>query len=105
MVADCMNRTIQSLADQDALQRFFENMEALRELRNHVAHGHLTVNLQENSEPKVTLSLPRNLDRPFDGDTRNLEFSELREGLDRLNEASELFQRLSRFGESGPNPK
>ena len=80
----------------ESLPRLIEEIEAVRDLRNHIAHAHLTVNIRDDQKPKVTLSMPRDLDRPFDPDTRELTLDELKSGLDRLNKVSDEFSNLSR---------
>lgn len=99
IVANCLEKEGLPTADRKQWDRCVNELESLRQLRNHVAHGHLTVNLLAGVEPRVTISLPRDLDSPLDGDFRQLGFDELRDGLDQLSKATELFQRLSRFGE------
>lgn len=100
IVATCMVDAGFPPSDQDAFTELCEELDTIRDLRNHIAHCYFTVNIEKGSEPEATLSMPRDLDRPFDPDTRQLTFSDLMDGLHRLNQASETFQRLSRFGES-----
>jgi len=103
IVAMCMADAGFPTSDQDAFMELCEELNTIRDLRNHLAHCHLTVNIEKGSEPEATLSMPRDQDRPFDPETRQLTFSDLQDGLHRLNQASETFQRLSRFGESVPD--
>ena len=103
MVGRLLKEESGTTAEPERVEQMWEGMEALRVLRNHVAHAHFNIHLDEAGKPRMTLALPRDFDQPYGGDSKILEFAELREGLDRLNEATEWFKHLSGFGASEPN--
>jgi hypothetical protein len=76
--------------------RFFARLDPVRELRNHIAHGHLLVRVAEDGKtPILTLSLPKNLDTTHAPETRHLEFAELTNALSELTALIEEFESLS----------
>tara|TARA_R110002096_G_scaffold225239_1_gene414489 strand:+ start:82 stop:609 length:528 start_codon:yes stop_codon:yes gene_type:complete len=106
--SDYLNEEDYPLEVQEAFARFVEDIEPIRKLRNQLAHGHLTM-IQDHAAAsgetpsKVTLSLPRDLDRPYNAETWNMEFSELKKGLQRLYELSGEMDRISKFEPETPN--
>jgi hypothetical protein len=81
---------------KQAFEKFFGRLGPIRELRNHIAHGHLLVRVEEVGKPPVvTLSLPKNLDAPYAPESRHLEFKELTKALSELAELIEEFKKLS----------
>ena len=81
---------------------FFDRLDPVRELRNHIAHGHLLTRMDADGKSLVlTLSLPRNLDQIDAPETRNLSFAELTSALSELTALIEEFARLSGFQADG----
>ena len=80
------------------ISEMMASLDELRILRNHIAHGNLNISMEQGNEGYVSLALPRDLDKPFDGDCRQLKLSELKVAVNRLNRANEAFKQLSRFG-------
>lgn len=79
-----------------AFVEFFERLEPIRMLRNHIAHGHLLVRTAEDGEtPVITLSLPKDLDATEVRDTRHLEFEELTKAQSDLAALIDDFQKLT----------
>ncbi len=78
-----------------AMDQFFIQLEPVRELRNHIAHGLLRVALAEDKKIQiVTLSLPRDLDGTNSPDARHLTFEELLKASTTLTDLSEDFMKL-----------
>jgi len=76
--------------------KFFQRLDPVRELRNHIAHGHLQVLVTDDGKtPGVALTLPKNLDAADPLESRNLEFQELINALSELPNLIEEFQKLS----------
>jgi hypothetical protein len=77
-------------------QQFFERLEPLRELRNHIAHGcmhwHVSDGLHTHT---LTLSLPRDLDAAGDPQARQVTLAEMQTALSQLTDAIETFRRLA----------
>jgi len=71
-------------------------LEPIRELRNHIAHGHLLVRMTEvGKTPVLTLSLPKDLDAGEAPETRHLEFEELTKSQSELVALIADFQKLT----------
>jgi len=80
---------------QERFERFFERLEPIRELRNHIAHG--TIRLALNDDLKtweVTLSLPRDLDGANSPGARHVTFDELDKARETLGNLMEEFEEL-----------
>lgn len=74
---------------------FFQRVTPIRELRNHIAHGHVLVRLLEDLKTwKMTVSLPRDLNASYESGTRHLEFKELTAALDELNTLIKMIENL-----------
>ena len=85
-------------ADEEkrALLNFLARLKSVRELRNHIAHGHLLTHLKPDGKNYfVTLSLPRNLDAVGNPESRHLEFEELQKALGELTKLIEEFKGLT----------
>ena len=94
-----MNESASSPAHKQDLARFFARLNPIRELRNHIAHGHLLVRIgKDGKTPILTLSLPRDLDANDAPHTRHLEFDELTGALNELSHLIEEFRRLAGVG-------
>ena len=65
--------------------QFRNGIGLVRELRNHVAHGFLTIHIQRGHETEVTVFNPIDTGRELEPETRRLSFRELRNALDELN--------------------
>jgi hypothetical protein len=80
---------------------WFQRLDTLRRLRNHITHSILRVGLAaDNMTFAHTLSLPKELDGACDGEAKHLTFEQLREALKTLNDLIEEFQSLSGFKET-----
>ena len=87
---------------QLAFARLLERLEPIRELRNHIAHGHMYFRLDaETLMPTVTLFKAKDLDTGFLPDSNHVEFDELLAALKTLTELIEEFQRLAGFKTAG----
>ena len=76
-------------------------LEPIRELRNHIAHGHMLWRLDEKTkQPTVTVFKAKDLDTGFLPDAKHVEFAELLAGLNTLNELIAQFQSLTGFKEA-----
>jgi hypothetical protein len=84
-------------AEQRAdFEQFFTRLNSIRDLRNHIAHGHLFVRwLELGKEPVLTLSLPKDLNATDAPETRNLSFDELCQASEELTALMDEFQHLS----------
>jgi hypothetical protein len=81
---------------KQAFDQFFARLESIRELRNHIAHGHLLVRITKiDKTPTLTLSLPKDVDADDTPETRHLEFEELTRGQTELAMLIEDFQKLT----------
>lgn len=68
----------------------------MRELRNHIAHGYLLIQMTEFDQPPVlTLSKPRDLNSLEEPETRHLKFEELIKAMTELVELIEEFKALT----------
>jgi len=81
---------------KERFKKFFDRLEPVRELRNHIAHSHLLVRQAEDTKSLVmTLSLPRNLDAAYSPESRHLAYSELEKALGYLTKLIEEFKQLT----------
>ncbi len=81
---------------KERFRKCFDRLEPVRELRNHIAHGHLLLRQAEDTKDLVmTLSLPRNLDAAYSPESRHLPFAELEKALGCLTELIEEFKQLT----------
>lgn len=88
----------------DKKQREFkylvERLKPIRELRNHLAHGHLLMSLEEQTlKPSVTIFQAKDLDNQRMAEAKHVEFPELLDALKELTELIEGFERLAVFKE------
>ncbi|MEC5128367.1 hypothetical protein VSU19_16510 [Verrucomicrobiales bacterium BCK34] len=86
---------------QNDFVRLAEAIESLRKIRNHLAHAHMTIiqdaDMAKGLKPsRMTLSLPKDLDRPFDSETWHMTFEELSEARQRLFQVAGGVERLTR---------
>lgn len=85
-----------STEQKQAFEQFFTRLESVRELRNHIAHGHLLVRISAvGKTPVLTLSLPKDLDATEAAETRHLEFEELTKAQSELAALIDEFQKLT----------
>ncbi len=87
-----------SAETKQAFETFLRSLDPIRELRNHIAHGHLLTRLSNDGNVSImTLSLPKNLDAIDNPETRHLSFAELTKALSALTDLIEEFGKLSGF--------
>ncbi|MGV3533970.1 MAG: hypothetical protein ACO1QR_16495 [Chthoniobacteraceae bacterium] len=80
----------------DLFHSLATRLESVRELRNHIAHGHLLVRFTEvGKTPVLTLSLLKGLDATDASEWRHLEFEELTKAQAELADLIEEFQKLT----------
>jgi hypothetical protein len=81
---------------RQAFGKIFIRLDPIRELRNHIAHGHILSRWQADSKTwKVSLALPQDLDVLDAPKTRHLEFADLLDASAGLTELIGEFQRLT----------
>ncbi len=79
-----------------AFGKFFDRVDPIRTLRNHIAHGHLLIRVSEDCKSLTrTLSLPKDLDANYAPRTRHVEFQELTNALSELTALIEEFKALA----------
>jgi hypothetical protein len=82
-------------AKHDEFTQLVERIEQLRELRNHIAHGHMLLRVDpDTTTPTVTLFKAKDLDREALPDSKHLNFDELRTSLTMLTEVIEHLGKL-----------
>jgi hypothetical protein len=70
---------------QAAFARLVERLDPIRELRNHIAHGHMYVRFDsETQKPTVTLFKAKDVDTGLLPDSKHVEFAELQSALTTL---------------------
>jgi len=68
----------------------------IRDLWNHIAHGHILARLDIETDTLVTsVSLPRDLDQEYSDEARHVTFGELRANLNELTKLIEVFKKLA----------
>ena len=83
---------------QKEFAKLVTRLEPIRELRNHIAHGHMYCRVDdETKKPTVTVFRAKDLDTGFLPDAKHVEFAELLAALKTLNELIEKFQSLAGF--------
>lgn len=83
---------------QTAFARLVEQLEPIRELRNHIAHGHMYVRWDEETQkPRVTVSKAKDVDTGLLPNSKHVEFGELQAALTTLTGLIEEFGRLVEF--------
>jgi hypothetical protein len=88
-------RDSHSKLTRERFERFFERLEPIRELRNHIAHGTMRLGLTADSNTwEVTLSLPRDLDASNSPEARHVTFEELDQARNELGQLIEEFEEL-----------
>jgi hypothetical protein len=99
-VKDLVQSSDLSIERKRGFREFLEVIEPIRDLRNHIARGHLLWRVADDFKTsQMTLSLPKDLDAAESSGPRRLSFEELNTALRRLGEAIETFQRLARFAD------
>lgn len=85
-----------------AFAQLVASLEPIRELRNHIAHGHMYVRFDEKTKKwGVTLFKAKDLDTGLMPNAKHVEFPELLAALKTLTELIEGFQRLAGFKHDG----
>lgn len=75
---------------------FFAQVDRIRTLRNHIAHGHLLIRAAEDCKSgTLALSLPKDLDANYAPRTRHVEIQELTNALSELTALIEEFRGLA----------
>lgn len=97
---ECIRELVQQPAfdakKRDEFERLSFRVEAIREMRNHIAHGLLRASMNEDTkEWGFTISLPRDLDGSNTPDARHLTFEELRKASKDLTNLIEDFKSWS----------
>jgi hypothetical protein len=81
---------------RQALEKFLIELEPIRELRNHIAHGVMRIGLAQDQKTQVlTLSLPKDLDGTNSPTARHLEYAELEKSLNVQTGLIEGFRQIS----------
>ena len=84
--------------DQAAFAELLKRLKPIRDLRNHIAHGHMFVSLgPATQKPTVTLVKAKDLDTWSSSDSKRVEFAELEKALSTLTGLVEEFKRLAGF--------
>ena len=79
-----------------AFGKFFDRVDPIRTLRNHIAHGHMVFRAAaDGKSPALTLSLPKDLDSNYAPETRHLGFQELTNALGELTALIEELKKLT----------
>jgi len=82
---------------EDEQLKLFEDIESVRTLRNHLAHGQLSLDTAGKGELKLNVTLPKEVDQRFETDIQRVDVSELQRGLDTLALITEQFYGLAGF--------
>ena len=78
--------------------RLFKRFDSIRELRNHVAHGHFVFLMNEETQVcGISLGLPRDLDQESSPEARHVTFDELMASLSELTELIEALKEMVGF--------
>lgn len=88
------------LSEEEAL-KLNEDIETVRVLRNHLAHGHLMTDLVSESGPRIGVVLARDAVQTSEAEVRTLDISELQQGLDILGRVTNQFRDLCGYSKSG----
>src|SRR5215218_4095569 len=81
---------------QNEFAKLVESLEPIRELRNHIAHGHMYFRINEATrQPTATVFKTKDLDTGWRPDSKHAEFTELLAALKTLTELIERFQSLA----------
>ena len=100
-IAQHMQEAKFSQQQQKEFAQLVARLEPIRELRNHIAHGHMYVGFDEETrQSTVTVFKAKDVDTGFDPEAKHVDFAELLAGLNTLNELIEQFQRLTEFKEA-----
>jgi hypothetical protein len=90
---------------QKEFAQLVTRLEPIRELRNHIAHGHMYCRIDEvTKQLAVTLFKAKDVDTGFEPGAKHVEFPELLTALSTLRELTEGFERLAGFIEEGHAP-
>jgi hypothetical protein len=83
---------------QSEFTLLMDRIEELRELRNHIAHGHMLCRIDvDTQKPVVTIFKARDVDMAHSSEAKHLELNELRTALNTLTQVIDEFQHLAGF--------
>ena len=83
---------------QDCFARLVERLDPIRELRNHIAHGHLYVRIDEETQRSVvTIFRAKDLDTGLLPESKHVSLAELLAALTTLDELIREFEHLAGF--------
>lgn len=89
---------------QNQFAELVRQLEPIRELRNHIAHGHMYLRIDEETRQlTATVFQAKDLGLGWTPDANHVEFPELLADLNTLNELIQSFQNLAGFKPSGFN--
>jgi hypothetical protein len=97
-IARCLKDENRTVEEQTVFTDLVERLEPLRELRNHMAHGHMNVRFDPGTKKAtVTLLKAKDVDNADMPATRHLEFAELEAALGTIAQVNQEFERLAGF--------
>ena len=85
---------------QASFEELRQRIDPIREIRNHIAHGHLYVRMNAETQLQVTVFRAKDLDTGLESTSRHIEFSELVSALSALTKIIEEFKRIAGFKDS-----
>jgi hypothetical protein len=87
-----------SPVEQNSFEALIKRVEPMRELRNHIAHGHMNVRFDPGTgKANVTLLKAKDVDGGWMPATRHLDFEELQSALATMAQLNQEFERLAGF--------
>ena len=87
-----------SQEQQNYFKILVNRLDAVRDLRNHIAHGHLHLQLDpKTGNPTITIFKAKDLDAEQSPESKHLEFHQLRSALTTLSELIEELQNVAGF--------
>lgn len=102
LIAEHLEKNDVPVAQRAAFGDLCERLDPIREIRNHLAHGHFLFHWDlESKKPTITISRAIDLDAYEDPDTKHIGFEELRSAMDVLKDLNERFSELAGFKTSG----
>jgi len=96
MVKQLLGASSHSKAQKKRFREFFKSLDRVRDLRNHIAHGHLLLSPEKDGKTlSLTMSLPKNLDVVHEPTSRKLGLDELISIFGELTKLIEEFRQLT----------